>query len=82
MCRKRFAIMGVFTMKRSKIILFAVLLYSLCGCSALPSDVVSSDTGMPPDAVPGNVEILPNMDSANIETLKGWLKKSICLSLK
>ena len=48
-------------MKRGKIILFAVLLYSLCGCSVLPSDVVPGDTGMPPDA-----------DSANIETLKGW----------
>lgn len=59
-------------MKRSRIILFAVLLYSLCGCSALPSDVVPGDTGMPPDAVPGNVEILPDVDSANIETLKGW----------
>lgn len=54
-------------MKRSKIILFAVLLYSLCGCSALPSDVVSSDTGMPPDAVPGNVEILPNIDMPTLK---------------
>ena len=59
-------------MKRSKIILFAVLLYSLCGCSALPSDVVPGNTGMPPDAAPGNVEILSDADSANIETLKGW----------
>lgn len=59
-------------MRRSNIILFAVLLYSLCGCSSFTTYVVPGNTEMPSDADSDNVEILPDADPANIKTLKGW----------
>lgn len=59
-------------MKRSKVILFAVLLYSLCGCSALPTVVDPDGKEMFPDAISDDTEASSDTVLEHIETMRGW----------
>lgn len=59
-------------MKRSKIILIAVLLYSLCGCSILPANVDPGGKEMSPEVVSDDTEASSDTVLERIETMRGW----------
>lgn len=59
-------------MKRSKIILIAVLLYSLCGCSVWPANVDSGGKEMSPEVVSDDTEASSDTVLERIETMRGW----------